>query len=95
MIEYCGTLSIGKELAMVENNDRGQVRKPVSGGKLPPQNKGKTRDKVAKATGISARTLGKAAAVVDAAEKDPENYGTCERQPPTSPRLGTRVGRPV
>jgi hypothetical protein len=39
------------------------VRKPISGGKLPPQNKGKTLDKVAKATGISARTLAKAGQV--------------------------------
>jgi hypothetical protein len=52
-------------------------------------------ERTAKATGKKARTLAKAEAVVAAAERDPENYGTCERQPPTSPRLGTRVGRPV
>jgi hypothetical protein len=52
-----------------------QVRKPVSGAKLAPQNKGKTRDKVAKATGKKRTSLGKAAAVVEAAEADSEKFG--------------------
>jgi hypothetical protein len=38
-----------------------------TGGKLPPLSKGKSRDKAAKATGRKARTLAKAAAVVEAA----------------------------
>jgi ParB-like chromosome segregation protein Spo0J len=44
------------------------------GGNLPPPSggKGKTRDKVAEAVGMSGRTYEKAKAVVAAAEKDPE-----------------------
>ena len=49
----------------------------AGGGKLPsPGNdKGKTRDKIAKFAGVSGRTLDKIKAVVDAAEKDPERFG--------------------
>jgi|SRR5258707_15476780 hypothetical protein len=74
----------------------GQGKKKNPGANDPKVKRApRARDRVAKATGISARTLAKAEAVVAAAERDPENYGTCERQAPTSPRLGTRVGRPV
>jgi N6-adenosine-specific RNA methylase IME4 len=44
-------------------------------GKLPEAVKGQSRDKAAKATGKKARTLAKAEAVVDAAEKQPERFG--------------------
>jgi ParB-like chromosome segregation protein Spo0J len=44
------------------------------GGKLPEAVKGDTRDKVAKAVGVSGRTYEKAKAVVEAAEKDPGKY---------------------
>jgi len=48
----------------------------VGGGNCPPpKGKGKARDAVAKAVGLSARTLAKAGAVVDAAESDPATYG--------------------
>jgi len=36
-----------------------QDGKPPGGGKLPPPGKGKTRDHVARATGVSPRTAGK------------------------------------
>jgi hypothetical protein len=75
-----------------ERTDKLVGKLPTGSKRKPPK---RARDKVAKATGMSARTLAKAEAVVAAAEHDPENYGTCERQAPTSPRLGTRVGRPV
>jgi hypothetical protein len=54
---------------------QGKGAKASGGGNLPPAVKGKTRDKVAKATGKKARTLAKAEAVVVAAERDPEDYG--------------------
>jgi ParB family chromosome partitioning protein len=43
----------------------------VSGGNLPQQTDGKTRDKVAEAVGMSGRTYEKAKAVVDAAATEP------------------------
>ena len=46
---------------------------------MPPSSKGKSRDKVAKATGKKARTLAKAEAVVAAAESDPEKFGNLVR----------------
>ena len=59
--------------------ERQGTRTDKLGGKLPPGSKRrpstKSRDKVAQATGMSARTLSKAEAVVAAAERDPENYG--------------------
>src|SRR5262249_50063798 len=47
------------------------------GGNLPPPSgsKGKTRDKVAEAVGMSGRTYEKAKQVVEAAEADPETVG--------------------
>jgi ParB-like chromosome segregation protein Spo0J len=45
------------------------------GGKLPPREKGKSRDKVAAAVGTSERTLKKAKEVVVAAHAEPEKYG--------------------
>src|SRR5262249_18339912 len=44
------------------------------GGKLPPSSAGKTRDRVATRVGMSGRTLEKARAVVDAAERQPSRY---------------------
>ncbi len=47
-----------------------------TGGNFPPVNeaKGKTRDKVAEAVGMSGRTYEKAKRVVEAAEEDPERH---------------------
>ena len=45
------------------------------GGKLPPREKGKSRDKVAAAVGMSERSLKKADEVVEAALADPEKFG--------------------
>ncbi len=45
-----------------------------SASSLPLQ-KGKTRDKVASFTGMGARTLDKAEAIVEAAEREPERFG--------------------
>jgi len=49
---------------------------PIFGrGKLPPPNeKGKTRDRVAAYVGISGRTLERAVEVVEAAEREPEKF---------------------
>ncbi len=53
-------------------------RKPVTaegGGNFPPPSaKGKTRDKVATALGVSGKQYSKAKAVVEAAEKEPETF---------------------
>ena len=49
--------------------------KTTGGGKFPQPVKGKSRDKAAKATGKSARTLKKAKAVRDAARAEPERFG--------------------
>jgi N6-adenosine-specific RNA methylase IME4 len=43
-------------------------------GKLPQQSKAKARDKVARYTGVSGRTLEKATKLVHAAEKEPKKY---------------------
>jgi N6-adenosine-specific RNA methylase IME4 len=51
------------------------VRTDKHSGKLPQGLVGKTRDKVAKSTGLGARTLEKAEAVVAAAEADPDTFG--------------------
>jgi hypothetical protein len=45
-------------------------------GKLPDHSKGNTRDKLAAAVGVSGRTLDKARAVVEAAERNPKRYET-------------------
>ena len=44
-------------------------------GNFPESSKGDARDKAAKGTGKSARSLKKAKAIVDAAEAEPEKYG--------------------
>ncbi len=44
-------------------------------GKLPHHSTGKTRDKLAAVVGVSGRTLDKARAVVEAAEREPRRYG--------------------
>ena len=47
-----------------------------TGGKLPPvSDRGKTRDKVGEAVGMSGRSYDKVKAVVAAAEADPERFG--------------------
>lgn len=72
------------------------------GGKLPQREKGKTRDKVAKAVGRSGRTLEKAEAVVDAAEEDPERFGPLQEEMDRTGRvngvfrkLNEALGRPI
>ena len=49
-------------------------RKQQDGGNLPPSSKGKTRDKVAAATGHSATSLRKVKEIKEAALKDPSRY---------------------
>jgi N6-adenosine-specific RNA methylase IME4 len=44
-------------------------------GKLPDHSTGSTRDKLAAVVGVSGRTLDKARAVVEAAEREPAKYG--------------------
>jgi ParB family chromosome partitioning protein len=52
----------------------GPGKKENGGGTLPEAVRGDTRDKVAKAVGMSGRNYEKAKAVVEAAEKDPGKY---------------------
>jgi N6-adenosine-specific RNA methylase IME4 len=52
----------------------------VGGGKLPPPEGGKTRDRVARAVGMSGQTFVRAKAVVEAARDDPEKYGPIKEQ---------------
>jgi hypothetical protein len=57
--------------------DRVPIILPIIGaGNLPPPkgDKGKTRDRVAEAVGMSGRTYDKAKAVVEAAEKEPDKH---------------------
>jgi ParB-like chromosome segregation protein Spo0J len=54
---------------------------------------GKTRDIVARFTGISGRTLDKIAAVVDAAEDDPARYGHLKEEMDAEPRSVHRCYR--
>jgi ParB-like chromosome segregation protein Spo0J len=49
-----------------------QGRNAPRAGKLPERDKGRAADKVAKATGITRRTLEMAEAIVDAAEAEPQ-----------------------
>ena len=57
-----------------EHGETAPGRRRDTGGKLP-QLKGKTRDKVAAAVGMKARTYEKAKAVVEAAKQDPKRFG--------------------
>jgi N6-adenosine-specific RNA methylase IME4 len=50
-----------------------------AGTKADPQQKGKTGDVAARATGLARRTIDKAKAVVKAAEADPERFGKLQR----------------
>jgi hypothetical protein len=55
-------------------------RKRNTGGKFPQVISGKSRDKVGSAVGTSGKTYEKAKAVVEAAEKDPEQFGDLKKQ---------------
>jgi len=57
-----------------EHGETAPGRHGDTGGKLP-QLKGKTRDRVAAAVGMKARTYEKAKAVVEAAKQDPKRFG--------------------
>lgn len=50
-------------------------RSKDTSGNLPELSDGQTRDKVAEALGVGARTYEKAKAVAEAAEQDPEQFG--------------------
>jgi N6-adenosine-specific RNA methylase IME4 len=53
----------------------GRGAKRSGPGKLPEAIKGQTRDKIGAFAGISGRTVEKIAAVIDAAEAEPERFG--------------------
>jgi ParB family chromosome partitioning protein len=62
--------------ATVEARERELARERMTLGKVSPgSERGRTRDKIAAALGISGRSLEKAQQVVAAAERDPERYG--------------------
>jgi N6-adenosine-specific RNA methylase IME4 len=50
------------------------------GGKLPPNSKGKSRDKAAQAAGSSYKTLDPARAVVEAAKAEPDKYQALQEE---------------
>lgn len=54
---------------------KGKPKAKEVGGKLPPTSTEKTRDKVAAAVGVSARTYQKAKQISEAAQAEPEAYG--------------------
>jgi hypothetical protein len=79
-------VSLGEELERLLARGAEQRRRRAgvanlpnaSGGKLPPLGageKGKTRDQVGRAVGVSGRSYEKARAVVAAARADPGKYG--------------------
>lgn len=71
-------VSIARALLPLERIDakrRQGTRTDKHRGHCPPSSAGKTRDKLADVVGTSARTLAKAVAVCDAAERDPKRYG--------------------
>lgn len=51
------------------------VKQTTGGGNFPQAVKGKTRDKVGVFAGVSGRTIEKIAAVMDAAEAEPDRFG--------------------
>ena len=61
--------------AAKERQREGGRRGGKGSGKLPEASKGNAADKAAKATGMARRTLEKAAAIVDAAEAEPDKFG--------------------
>lgn len=61
--------------AQAEDQPRGKKKAGVSGGNFPPERNGKSRDKIAEGVGTSARSLEKAEAVVEAAEREPKKFG--------------------
>lgn len=65
-------VELGKKLEGIISTPVGRPKK--NGGKLPPLPKGKTRDKVGTAVGMSGKTYEKAKEIVEAAEEDPETY---------------------
>lgn len=72
------TVSVARALEPLERAEakaRQGTRTDRHRGKLPPSSAGKTRDKLAAVVGVSGRTLDKAKAVVEAAERNPHGYG--------------------
>jgi ParB/RepB/Spo0J family partition protein len=69
-------VSLGKALEEMEKAEAKKRQqeggRTKASGKLPPARKAKTRDRVAKAVGMSGRTYEKAKEVVAAAEKNPK-----------------------
>jgi len=60
----------------MEPIEKAAARERMTRGKFSPgSDAGKTRDKIGKFAGISGRTVEKIAAIMDAAEADPERYG--------------------
>jgi N6-adenosine-specific RNA methylase IME4 len=70
-------VAIGREVERVEREraKSRMVAAHASPGKLPDQEKGNARDKIAAQLGISGRTYEKARAVVEAAESEPGQFG--------------------
>jgi N6-adenosine-specific RNA methylase IME4 len=70
-------VAIGQELERIERAQAKvrMVAAHASPGKLPEQDKGDARDKIAKQLGVSGRTYEKARAVVEAATTEPDRFG--------------------
>src|SRR5206468_3264890 len=70
-----------------ENQAAGLKRGKVRKGKLPARQKGRVRDRVAKGTGYSGKTLKKAQVVVAAAETQPEKFGPLKEEMDSSGKV--------
>jgi len=57
-----------------EEAEKRRERRPISSGNLPGQIRSDSRDKIAKALGVSGRTFEKAKEIIAAAESEPEKY---------------------
>ena len=64
-----------KRQAKERQQEHGGTSPGEHSGKVSPSDDGRARDKAAKGTGRSGRTLEKASAIVKAAEADPERFG--------------------
>lgn len=66
--------------AAKQRHEQHSGRPKKTGGKIPPVSRGKAADKIAAAVGVDRKTLAKAEAVVEAAERDPNRFGKLREQ---------------
>ncbi len=74
MVKIARLLEPRAQALAAERRREGNRRGGEVAGKLPPTSTGDVRDQLAAAVGTSGRTLGKATAVVEAGERNPERF---------------------